>query len=405
MASFTGYYRYIALGKETLMTGSTQSRPSGDDDARRAVRYSRTKEWLVLIGMIWSALTSALALSTGFSGKLRRQAERIAPARLGPVMPYTFAASVLGFVTSLPLSYFGGFVVEHRYNLSNQTRRDWALEGLKGLWVSLALGLPLAQGVYWVIRRYPERWWAVLSGALVPFSIILSNLAPVLLMPLFNKFEPLHNRALAKRITDLAAGEGVRVSAVLQMNMSKQTKKANAMFTGVGNTKRIILADTLLDEFTEDEVEVVLAHELGHQVHRDLWKLIGLQVPVTLVTFFAVHKLTRPILDRYGQMWGLDVEQGAADVAVLPLLSLVGGTAGMVVGPILNAIVRSWIEHPADVYALDLTHKRDAFISAMEKLGKMNLSNPRPSALVKWLLYDHPTLQERIDFGRVYRPS
>ena len=184
---------------------------------------------------------------------------------------------------------------------------------------------------------------------------------------------------MAKRITDLAAGQGVRVSEVLQMDMSKQTKKANAMFTGVGNTKRIILADTLLDEFTADEVEVVLAHELGHQVHRDLWKLIGLQVPVTLVTFFAAHRLTRPIMDRFGEKWGLKVEEGAADVAALPLLSLVGGAAGMVVGPALNAIIRRWIEHPADVYALDLTRKRGAFISAMEKLGKMNLSNPRPS--------------------------
>jgi STE24 endopeptidase len=387
-----------------FMPGSSSSQQN-DDDAQRAIRYSRTKEWLVLIGMIWSALTSILALTTGLSGELRRQSQRILPTRVGPVMPYTFAAAILGYLSSLPLSYFGGFVVEHRYGLSNQTRRAWFTEGLKGLGVSLALGLPLAQGVYWVIRRYPQRWWAILSGALVPFSIILSNLAPVLLMPLFNKFEPLRDRALAKRITDLAAGEGVRVSDVLQMDMSKQTKKANAMFTGVGNTKRIILADTLLDEFTEDEVEVVLAHELGHQVHRDLWKLIVLQVPLTLVTFFAAHRLTGPILDRYGEKWGMEVEQGAADVAALPLLSLVGGAAGMVLGPVLNAIVRSSVEHPADVYALDLTHKRDAFISAMEKLGRMNLSNPRPSALVKWMLYDHPTLQERIDFGRAYQPK
>lgn len=386
------------------MPGLSHRKLRKDDDTQRAVRYSRTKEWLVLSGMVWSALISILALTSGASGRLRRWAERVAPARLGPVMPYTLVAAILGFVTSLPLSYFGGFVVEHRYGLSNQTRRAWILEGLKGLGVSLVLGLPLAHGVYWVIRRYPQRWWAVLSGALVPFTIILSNLAPVLLMPLFNKFEPLRNRALAKRITDLAAGQGVRVSEVLQMDMSKQTKKANAMFTGIGNTKRIILADTLLNEFSEDEVEVVLAHELGHQVHRDLWKLIGLQIPVTLITFFAAHRLTRPILDRYGEKWGLQVEQGAADVAALPLLSLVGGTAGMVVGPALNAIVRRWIEHPADVYALDLTQKRTAFIGAMEKLGKMNLSNPSPSTLVKWLLYDHPTLQERIDFGRKYKP-
>ncbi len=386
------------------MPESARRKPQKDDDVQRAMRYSRTKEWLVLIGMTWSALTSFVALTTGASGRLRRWAEHFAPARLGPVMPYTLVAGILGFVTSLPLSYYGGFVVEHRYGLSNQTRRAWILDGFKGLGISLALGLPLAHGVYWVIRRYPQRWWAILSGALVPFTIILSNLAPVLLMPLFNKFEPLRDRALAKRITDLAADEGVRVSEVMQMDMSKQTKKANAMFTGIGNTKRIILADTLLDEFSDDEVEVVLAHELGHQVHRDIWKLIGLQVPVTLFTFFAAHRLTRPIMERYGKRWGLQVERGAADVAALPLLSLVGGTAGTVLGPAFNAIVRRWIEHPADVYALDVTRKREAFVSAMEKLGKMNLSNPRPSTLVKWLLYDHPTLQERIDFGRKYTP-
>lgn len=384
------------------MSKSNTSRPD-PDEAQRAVRYSRTKEWLVLAAMLWSMGTSLLALLTGSSARLRRWAERIAPDRIGPVMPYTLVAAVVGFVGSLPLSYFGGYVVEHRYDLSNQTLRAWLLESLKGLGVSIALGVPLAQGVYWIIRRYPQRWWAVLSGALVPFTIVLSNLAPVLLMPLFNKFEPLRNRALARRITDLAAAEGVHVSEVLQMDMSKQTKKANAMFTGIGNTKRIILADTLLDEFSEDEVEVVLAHELGHQVHRDLWKLIGLQVPLTLVTFFAAHRLTPPILQRYGAKWGLDVDQGAADVAALPLLSLVGGVAGAALGPIANAVVRARIERPADAYALNLTRKREAFIGAMEKLGKMNLSNPKPSALVKWLLYDHPTLHERIEFGRRYR--
>ncbi|HEX6507386.1 MAG TPA: M48 family metallopeptidase [Chloroflexota bacterium] len=378
------------------------ARSNEQTERERAIRYSRTKEWLVLVGMIWSAAASVLALTTGLSSSVRDWASAVAPKRLGPVMPYVLITALASYVISLPLSYFGGYVVEHRYRLSNQSLRAWFVDGLKGLGVSIALGLPLAQGVYWVIRRYPNRWWAILSGALVPFSVLLSNLAPVLLMPLFNKFEPLRNRSLAKRITDLAAGEGVHVSDVLQMDMSKQTKKANAMFTGIGNTKRIILGDTLLDEFTDDEVEVVLAHELGHQVHRDLWKLIALQVPLTLATFFAAHKLTRPIVNRFGKRWGLHVEEGAADVAALPLLSLIGGGAGVVLGPVLNAIVRNFVEHPADAYALDLTRKRQPFIGAMEKLAKMNLSNPRPAAFVKWMLYDHPPIGERIEFAQKY---
>jgi len=377
-----------------------------DDAARaRAIRYSRTHEWLALAGMIWSALTSAIALATGLSARLRDGSSRVAPERLGPMMPYAFGASILSFLASLPLSYYGGYVVEHQYDLSNQTRRAWIVEQLKGLGVSLALGLPLMQGVHWVIRRYPRRWWAVLSSLTVPLTIVMVNLAPVLLLPLFNKFEPLKDRALARRIIDLAEAQGVHVSDVLQMDMSKQTKKANAFFTGIGNTKRIVLADTLLNEFTPDEVEVVLAHELGHQVHRDLWKFIGLQSPVTLILFYVSNRLAGPVLERFGRRCGLDPEEGVQDVATLPLLALLGSGVMLFLTPLLNAIIRNLVEHPADRYALDLTGKREAFISAMEKLGRMNLSDPKPPALVKYMLYDHPTLQERIDYGRGYGSS
>jgi STE24 endopeptidase len=368
----------------------------------RALRYSRTQNWFALVNLIWGGLTSLIALATGLSAWMRDRATGIAPRRLGPSMPYALGAIVLSSLASLPLSYYQGFVIEHRYGLSNQTRPAWLVEQLKGLGVSLALALPLVQGVYWVIRRYPRRWWAILSGLTIPVTVVLANLAPVLLLPLFNKFTPLKDRALADRIKKLAASQGVHVSDVMQMDMSKQTKKANAFFTGVGNTKRIVLGDTLLDEFTRDEVEVVLAHELGHQVHRDLWKMIGLQIPVTLSTFYAAHRLLGPALQRFGHRWKLDLEQGASDVAVLPLLSLLGGAASLGLTPLLNAISRNWMEHRADRYALDLTGKRKAFISAMKKLGRTNLSDPKPPALVKYLLYTHPPLQERIDFGRSY---
>jgi STE24 endopeptidase len=222
----------------------------------------------------------------------------------------------------------------------------------------------------------------------------------VLIMPLFNKYEPIKNRALADRIRALAAGQGVTVSEVQQMDMSKQTKKANAMFTGMGRTKRIVLGDTMLDEFGDDEIEVVLAHELGHQVHRDMWKLIAVSAPTSAVALFATHQLAPRVLRRWGRAWGLDVEHGLGDAAALPLLLILTGGVSTALMPLLNGLIRTRVEAPADRYALDLTRKPAAFVGAMEKLARMNLANPSPSALVKYLLYDHPPISERIEAAR-----
>jgi STE24 endopeptidase len=315
-------------------------------------------------------------------------------------MPFAAAGMVISSLISLPLSFYEGFIVEHRYGLSNQSAGAWFVEQLKGLGIGLLLGPPLLQGAFWVIGRYPRRWWAVLSGLTVPFSVLLANLAPVLIMPLFNKFEPLKDRDLERRIKDLAAGEGVTVSSVMQMDMSRQTNKANAFFTGVGNSKRIVLGDTLLEEFTPDEIEVVLAHELGHQVHRDLWKLIGLQLPLTLGLFYAVQRLAPRLIACFGARWGLKVDEGVRDPAALPVAGLISTGVSLTVAPAINAAVRAWVEHPADRYALELTGKTGPFIGAMEKLGRMNLSDPDPPALIKWLFHNHPTLQERVDYAR-----
>ncbi len=366
----------------------------------RAVRYNRQREWLTLLGMVWGALSSGLLLASGLSAWLRRHATRLAPARLGPTIPYALASTALSSLASLPLSYYGGYVVEHRYGLSNQSRSAWFGEQAKGSALGLVLGLPLIQGVYTIIRRSPRWWWAILAALTVPFTIVLSNLAPVLILPLFNRYEPIRDRALAERFKALAAAQGVTVSDVLQMDMSRQTRKANAFFTGIGNTKRIVLADTLLDEFTPDEVEVVLAHELGHQVGGDIWKLIGLGALTTALTAWAVDRLARPLLARHGARYGLDPTQGLADVAALPLLSLLLSAVSLALSPVQNAISREGIERAADRYALDLTRNPDAFVGAMTKLGRLNLADPQPPALVKWLLYSHPPLEERIAYGR-----
>jgi|SRR5579884_80639 len=373
-----------------------------DDEAehRRAVLYSRIREWLTLVGMVWSLATTLLLLSTGLSARIRNVARDITPARLDPVIPYIAMFSLVTYLTSLPLSWVSGFFVEHRFGLSNQSLRDWLIESLKGLGLSVVITSLLGEGAYWVIKRYPRRWWAILSGLTVPVSVLFGALAPVLIMPLFNKYEPLRNRDLAERLERLAAEQGVQVSDVMQMDMSKQTRKANAMFTGIGRTKRIVLGDTMLDEFAPDEVEVVIAHELGHQVHRDIWKLVALSAPLSAISLLTAFRVLPEAIHRFGKQWGLNESEGAADVAALPLLTLIAGLPITLLTPALNALIRSQVEHPADVYAIELTHSPSAFIAAMIKLGRMNLSNPKPSAIVKWMLYDHPTIAERIAYAR-----
>jgi STE24 endopeptidase len=371
---------------------------TGDGEQRRAEQYARTREILAVADMLLGMAIMAAALFSGSSARLRSLAER--RSRRLAVTLYAAAALVFTSVVSLPLSFLSGYIVEHRFELSNQSPAAWLADWLKGVGVGLALGPPLAQGAFWVIRRWPERWWAVLSALLLPFSVLMVNLAPVLILPLFNKFEPIPDRTLEDRIKKLAAGQGVNVSRVLRMDMSKQTRKANAFFTGIGNTKRIVVADTLLEEFSHEEVEVVLAHELGHQVHRDIWKLIGLQTPLTLGSFAAMHFTAPRLLRRYSHWWATRPEEGVADPAALPLLGLTAGLFSLGTGPVVNAIIRRAIEHRADEYSLRLTRNPSAFISSMQKLGRMNLSDPDPPLVVKWLFHNHPTLRERVEFAR-----
>jgi STE24 endopeptidase len=218
-------------------------------------------------------------------------------------------------------------------------------------------------------------------------------------MPLFNKFEPLRDQALAERLKQLAARSGIHVASVLQMNMSKQTKKANAFFAGIGRTKRIVLGDTLLDEFTPEEIEVVVAHEIGHQAHHDIWRLISVGTVTTALSSFVVERLARWALDRYSDRLGV---RSLDDVAALPLLTFLTGLAGLALMPLGNAYSR-YLERRADSFALDVTRAPREFVATMRRLGEQNLADPSPSALVKYTLYSHPPLTERVEHGEAWQ--
>jgi len=268
------------------------------------------------------------------------------------------------------------------------------VDQLKGLLVGVPLGLGLLELVYALLRWQPDSWWLWVAIALIVINVLLANLAPVLLMPIFNKFVPLGEEyaELSERLLRLAERAGAKVRGVYQFDMSRRTKAANAALTGLGNTRRIILGDTLLSEFSTDEIETVMAHELGHHANNDILLGIVVESAVTLVGL---------LLAFWGLRWGVAVFgfQGPADPAAMPLLVVVMGLYSLVTMPLGNGFSR-WREKRADQFALRLTGNGDAFASALTRLANQNLSQVDPEPWVEWLFYSHPSLGKRIAMAK-----
>jgi STE24 endopeptidase len=369
-------------------------------DRERAVRYTRTREALFVVDLIWGTLAQLVLFLSGRSAGLRALAARSAPRPWLADPLFLLLYGLLNRLVDLPLSYLGGHVVEHRYGLSTQDWKGWARDLAKSTGVGLAFELPLTLASYWMIRRSPRWWWLLLSALALPFTVVLAQLYPVLLAPIFNKFVPLPDPALGERVKALAARAGVQVAEVTQMDLSRQTRKANAFFAGLGRTKRIALGDTLVAELTPEEVEVVVAHELAHQVRGDVWKGIALSSVATLASAFLLSRAAPPLLDRLAPRSSV---RRLDDVASSPLLRLVLTALSLLAMPLVNGFTRNAVERPADRFALDLTDRPDAFASAMEKLGRLNLSDPSPPRIIELLLYSHPPIDSRIAMARAHR--
>ena len=215
---------------------------------------------------------------------------------------------------------YQGFLLEHRYGLSNETTRQWARDQLKGLALALVFGVAGASVVYWAIRTSPDWWWAIAAAIFTLLMVGLVQLAPVLLLPLFYTFRPLDRPALVERLMNLSTRARTRIAGVYEWVLSAHTKKANAALAGLGRTRRILLSDTLLADYSDDEIEVVLAHELSHHVHHDLWRGVALQTLLLFVGFFLAGRALAGLADP------LDL-RGLDDPAGLPLLLLVAGVS------------------------------------------------------------------------------
>lgn len=368
-----------------------------EERLRQAVKYQRSKNTLFFIDQGYGILFLVLFLFLGISAFLRRQIEKITRKRFWVVAFYTLLFLIIAFVVGFPTSYYG-FSLEHKFELSNQTLLQWFGEQLLVLLVMAIIVLIAVEGIYLALKKAPRTWWIYVSVVFIGFTVVLVNLAPVLILPLFNVYTPLPEGEFRERLVSLSHRANVEVEDIFTMDMSKQTKKANAMFTGLGNTKRIVLGDNLVDEFTTDEVEVVIAHEMGHNLMHHIWQGIFFSAIMAAIGFLIIHLSGPKIISRWSNRLKID---SMADVASLPLILLIFSLYGLVTMPIFPAVSRH-MERQADKFALDMTQNREAFISAMDELAYMNLSDPNPSPLIEILLYDHPPISKRIKFAQEY---
>ena len=365
------------------------------EDSAEARRYNRIKRWLGFADFAIGVVFLIALLVTGWTGTLRDLALRLGFENYPlAVFLYVFMLLLFSKILSFGLEYYG-FRLEHRFHLSNQRRLSWAWDELKGWLVGLVLATIVAEVLYFIIRQSPEHWWLIAWGVFLLLFVLFAQIAPVVLFPIFYKFEPLHNDDLKERLTRLGEQAGTRVRGVYKWNLSEKSKKANAALTGLGATRRIILADTLLDNYSPDEIEAVLAHELGHHVHRHILKSIFVQAGITLFGFWATNQVLHWAIDRHG------VFETLSDFANLPLLVLVATVLSLILMPALNAYSR-YNERQADRYAFKSIATVDPFITSMNKLASQNLAERTPSKWVELLFHSHPAISKRVEAAEAW---
>jgi STE24 endopeptidase len=377
-----------AARAEGLM--ATEATKPAEDAGReaQAKRYGRIRRRVGLAGWILDAALLVALLATGWTMALRDVAYGVTAERALALLVYLAMLGAIFEAVGLPLDFYSGYLVEKRFGLSRMTLGAWVKDQLKGLGIGAVLGAGVGELFYWALARHPGTWWLWVAGALIVFAVLLAQLAPVLLFPIFFKFRPIENEELVARLRAVAERSGARISTVLEWKLGEKTSKANAALTGWGATRRVLLADTLLEHHTPEEIETIVAHELGHHVHHDIPTSIVVESALTLVSLWAVNQVLAWATPIFGF-------HGPADFANLPLVLLVVSGVSLVALPLVNGYSR-WRERRADHFALRLTHNTAAFISAMRKLAEQNLAETQPNRVVEFLFHGHPSIAKRI---------
>jgi STE24 endopeptidase len=343
-----------------------------------------------LLGVTFLFLVSATGAATSLAAFLNTS---LGSSRL--LVPAAFAGLLLlaHELLGLPLSYYRGVTLERRYGLSSETRTHWWTTHVKGLVVGGVLTVVAAVVLAALLAWSPGGWWLSASVLFAALMVAMAWAAPVWLFPIFYEFRPLDRPELTSRLVELARRAGAPVSGVFEWRLGDRTRKANAALAGIGDTRRILLSDTLLETLSDDEIEVILAHELAHQVHGDLWTTLVLQIAITAAALYAAARALALLPGSLG------ISAMPTEVEQLPVLALIAGAVTLVLSPVARALSRAH-ERRADRFAIERTGNAAAFMSAIRRLSSQNLAEETPPKWVEALLHSHPSTARRLEYAR-----
>lgn len=389
-----------AASADTAAVKGDLEYPMSPERYQKLVAYSRFNNiWRFASFFITIAILSLL-LFTGLSAKMRDWAARIKP-RFFAVWAFLILFLLADYLLNLPFSIYRGFFVERNFGFLNQTFTEWWSEDLLGLGLTALLAIVPMWFFYWLVRIM-KRWWLAFSLGMIPFIILMVVVAPIWISPIFNDYVPLKDQDLKAKITALAEKGGIGDADIFEVDGSRQSKKVNAYVTGLFGSKRIVLYDTLIKNFSDEEIEFVMAHEMGHYVMNHIWWGLLVTVLFTTGALWLMDLTIHPVIRKFKKRFGF---YSLEDIASLPLVLIFATVISFVFQPITNGFSR-YEEHQADKYGLEISGvSGDVAATAFDKLSVYNLSDPDPSGLVEFWFYDHPALKKRMAFVRSYHPD
>jgi STE24 endopeptidase len=360
--------------------------PLSSDNPASSETYLKKKISLSLISIFLTLAYLALLAFTAAKGPFLALAAVSTNIYLSFLI-FVLALDIFFSLVKFPFDYYADFVLEHRFALSNQSFTAWLGRKLKGALIGGILGVIVLIAFYFMLVHFPRLWWLVFAAFFFAFQVLVAQLFPTLILPLFYKLKPLANEGLHSRLEALVQKFGYRMGGVFSFDLSRETKKANAALTGLGKTRKIIISDTLLENFTGEEIEVVLSHELGHLVKHHMMKGIMVSAIVSLMGFFIMAQL----YSAYAAAAGIPVYS----LPAVPFLAFLVSIFGIVAMPLGNFYSRR-IEHEADMFALSATGMKKEFAESMRKLGKLNMTPENPPAWIEKIFFSHPSIGARI---------